>query len=62
MVTGGLSFDDVNLMYDMCRFEKAWDPHLTSVWCAAFDEEDLKVWQINLNKNGLRSVLGALQW
>ena len=41
--TGDLSFEDINLMYDMCRFEKAWDPHLTSVWCAPFDEQDLKV-------------------
>jgi hypothetical protein len=30
-------------MYDMCRYEEAWDPHLISVWCAAFEDSDLQV-------------------
>jgi len=30
-------------MYDMCRYEAAWQPHLVSVWCAAFDDSDLQV-------------------
>ena len=31
------------LMFDMCRFDAAWDPHHVSVWCAAFDDSDLEV-------------------
>jgi len=38
-----LSFDDVVLIFDMCRYEKAWNPTEISPWCAAFKEEDLKV-------------------
>ena len=38
-----LAFDDMLLMYDMCRFEKSWNPSQVSVWCAAFTTEDLKV-------------------
>ena len=38
-----LSFADVELIYAMCRYEKAWYPEKISVWCAAFSEEDLHV-------------------
>ena len=38
-----LFFNDVQLIYDMCRFEAAWNPQNISYWCAAFNEEDLKV-------------------
>ena len=38
-----LTFDDVVLIFDMCRYEKAWNPTEISPWCAAFKEEDLKV-------------------
>jgi hypothetical protein len=38
-----LTFEDIVLMFDMCRFDAAWDPHSTSVWCAAFDDSDLQV-------------------
>ena len=41
-----LSFDDVVLIFDMCRYEKAWNPTEISPWCAAFKEEDLKVWKL----------------
>ena len=42
-VSEQLSFEDVVLMYDMCRYEKAWYPEKISPWCAAFSKEDLKV-------------------
>lgn len=38
-----LEFDDVYIMYDLCRFEQAKTPADVSVWCAAFDSEDLQV-------------------
>ena len=38
-----LFFKDLELMYDICRFEAAWYPNKVSYWCAAFDEEDLRV-------------------
>lgn len=30
-------------MYDMCRFEKAWEVSKTSAWCAPFTKEELRV-------------------
>jgi hypothetical protein len=30
-------------MYDMCRFDKAWDLRHTSPWCAVFSKEELQV-------------------
>jgi hypothetical protein len=38
-----LLFTDVQLIYDICRFEAAWHPQNISYWCAAFNEDDLKV-------------------
>lgn len=38
-----LGFDDIDLMYEMCRFGKAIEPDSTSVWCAIFSQEDLEV-------------------
>ena len=38
-----LHFDDVMLMYDLCRYERARNPNSISVWCAVFDQEDLMV-------------------
>ena len=38
-----LSFDDAYLIYDLCRYERSRNPTSTSVWCAAFEEEDLMV-------------------
>ena len=44
-----LSFLDIRIMYDLCRFGKAKFPEKeSSVWCMAFSTEDLKV--INLQK------------
>lgn len=30
-------------MYDMCRYDKAWNLHDRSAWCAAFSREELQV-------------------
>ncbi|XP_030380202.1 multiple inositol polyphosphate phosphatase 1 [Scaptodrosophila lebanonensis] len=38
-----LSADDILLMYDMCRYEQAWQVDRTSVWCAAFLPEQVTV-------------------
>ena len=38
-----LFFTDVELIYDICRFQAAWYPQNISYWCAAFNEDDLKV-------------------
>ena len=37
-----LSHSQVKLMYDMCRFKKAFDPEEVSPWCAAFSTANLK--------------------
>ena len=38
-----LSFRDLRVIYDLCRFGKAIFPEKESVWCEAFSIEDLKV-------------------
>ena len=40
---GQLVFKDIEVIYDICRYEAAWHPQNASYWCAAFSEEDLKV-------------------
>ncbi|CAL4111594.1 unnamed protein product [Meganyctiphanes norvegica] len=43
-----VSFVDVEVIYDACRYYKAWEPTLPSAWCAAFTPDDLKIlefWQ-----------------
>ncbi|KAG7154814.1 Multiple inositol polyphosphate phosphatase 1-like 2 [Homarus americanus] len=39
----GLEFGEVEVLYDACRFYKAWDPTAASPWCVAFTPDDLKV-------------------
>lgn len=39
---GPLKFDDVNTMYDMCRYDKAWDLRKLSPWCSVFTKEQLE--------------------
>ena len=41
--TSALPHSRVKLMYDMCRFKKAFEPEEVSPWCAAFSTENLKV-------------------
>lgn len=38
-----LSLEDITNLYDVCRYERAWNPDETSSFCAPFEEEDLKV-------------------
>ncbi|KAL7733736.1 hypothetical protein ACLKA6_011467 [Drosophila palustris] len=38
-----LAEDDIKLMFDMCRYEQAWQVDRTSVWCAAFLPEHVTV-------------------
>ncbi|KAJ9598264.1 hypothetical protein L9F63_011085, partial [Diploptera punctata] len=38
-----LSIDDINAIYDGCRFDHAWHHDEISPWCAAFTEEELQV-------------------
>ncbi|XP_033215557.1 multiple inositol polyphosphate phosphatase 1 isoform X2 [Belonocnema kinseyi] len=40
--TENLTLDTVNIMYDMCRFEKAWRIEKVSTWCAAFSKNELR--------------------
>lgn len=38
-----LTFEDALLMFDLCRYEQSRNPEETSVWCAAFTDEDLQI-------------------
>ncbi|XP_037932049.1 multiple inositol polyphosphate phosphatase 1-like, partial [Teleopsis dalmanni] len=40
-----LEASDVDLMYDMCRYEQAWQVDRTSVWCAAFTPEQVTIFE-----------------
>ncbi|XP_058987574.1 multiple inositol polyphosphate phosphatase 1 [Musca domestica] len=40
-----LDASDIELMYDMCRYEQAWQVDRTSVWCAAFLPEQVTVFE-----------------
>ena len=36
----------MHLIYDTCRYQKAWNLEKISPWCAAFSVDDLKVLSI----------------
>lgn len=36
-------------MYDMCRYDKAWNIKNISPWCAVFSKEELKVCVTNIH-------------
>ena len=38
-----LTLKDVEMIYDICRYEKAFRPEMASPWCAGFSEENLEV-------------------
>ncbi|KAH8302089.1 hypothetical protein KR044_002692 [Drosophila immigrans] len=38
-----LAEDDIKLMFDICRYEQAWQVDRTSVWCAVFLPEQVSV-------------------
>nr|CAD7408225.1 unnamed protein product [Timema poppensis] len=44
-LNGILDIDTIYLMYITCSFETAWDRVNGSPWCAAFSEENLKVFE-----------------
>lgn len=37
------TLDDMLMIYDICRYQKAWYLEQISPWCAAFTSENLKV-------------------
>jgi len=39
-----LDTDKVQLVWDMCRYERAWDPSRNSPWCALFTQDDLDIY------------------
>ncbi|CAG9125760.1 unnamed protein product [Plutella xylostella] len=42
-LTRSLTADEVYHFYELCRFDRSWQPALRSPWCAAFSDEDLVV-------------------
>jgi len=38
-----LNITVIDMLYQMCSFEKAWRPKKLSAWCAVFNEEDLEI-------------------
>lgn len=40
-----LTLDDVHVMYMTCAFESSWNKKTRSPWCAAFDTDDIKVFE-----------------
>lgn len=46
-----LTLEKVDMMYEMCRYEKAWHLQTLPAWCAAFSKRELKVleYQNDLN-------------
>ena len=38
-----LTFEDMDIMWDMCRFDRSRRPDLLPAWCGALPEEDLRV-------------------
>ncbi|XP_069949145.1 multiple inositol polyphosphate phosphatase 1-like isoform X2 [Cherax quadricarinatus] len=38
-----LGFEEIEVLYDACRYYKAWDPTAAAAWCVAFTSDDLKV-------------------
>jgi multiple inositol-polyphosphate phosphatase/2,3-bisphosphoglycerate 3-phosphatase len=38
-----MSIEDMQIMYDICRYQKAWNLEVPSPWCSAFSIENLKV-------------------
>ena len=41
--TSSLPFSDVMVLYDLCRYEKAFDVQQVSPWCTGFTMQDLEV-------------------
>ena len=41
--SSSLPFPDVMVLYDLCRYEKAFDVQQVSPWCTGFTMQDLEV-------------------
>lgn len=46
-----LSFEEIEVIYDMCRFEEAWFIHQTSPWCTAFTVEQITILEYSEDLN-----------
>ena len=46
-----LPFEDIMLMHRICKFQKGFKPEELSVFCTAFDDDDLQV-IILIERNG----------
>lgn len=40
-----LSYEEVDLLWEACRYDQAWDPNVEGTWCAAFDQEALQAFE-----------------
>lgn len=40
-----LTYKEVEVLWEACRYDQAWEPTQDSPWCAAFDDEDLMVFE-----------------
>merc|ERR1712032_1797290 len=39
----------LQLVWDMCRYERAWDPKKNSPWCPLFTQEDFDIYNFRLD-------------
>lgn len=46
-----LSFSEVEVIYDMCRYEEAWFINKTSPWCSTFTAEHVKILEYSEDLN-----------
>ena len=44
------SEDDIRVVYNLCRYQKALRPGQKSIWCAAFSKQDLEVIRAVINR------------
>lgn len=49
--TEDLSFDEIEVIYDMCQFEEAWFINKTSPWCTAFTVEHVTILEYSEDLN-----------
>jgi len=44
-----MTYTDLRLMYDICRYDRSLSPDQRSPWCAVFTEPDLKVLEFDMD-------------
>ncbi|XP_050440391.1 multiple inositol polyphosphate phosphatase 1-like [Adelges cooleyi] len=42
-LSNNLTYNDVQLIFESCRYEKAWYPQSSPAWCALFSHNDLEI-------------------